>query len=204
MDFDKFLNDLIALFWLNLNPFKVHYIIDISKLTQYHNKKGYYQTNVNLSKLRDMLSDGPNNRFMPLIQFLAFITRRITPLVEEDEALISDDNWKNGVVLVYTVHKEKEVSFPIVMIAGMDENLINPEYFSTVIIDPINLSFKEDVFKSQIKDIEYEKSIKNYINDLLEEELRIFYVSCTRAKHMLIFLSCKNNAFNNNHIFWAK
>lgn len=151
-----------------------------------------------------MLSDGPNNRFMPLIQFLAFITRRITPLVEEDEALISDDNWKNGVVLVYTVHKEKEVSFPIVMIAGMDENLINPEYFSTVIIDPINLSFKEDVFKSQIKDIEYEKSIKNYINDLLEEELRIFYVSCTRAKHMLIFLSCKNNAFNNNHIFWAK
>lgn len=207
-DFDKFLNNLTVIAKSESIESVLSYIIDTSKLTQYYDKKGYYQANANISKLRDMASDGPNNSFMPSIQFLDFITRRIISLAEEDEAPISDDNRKNGVVSVYTVHKAKGLSFPIVIIAGMDENLINPKHFPMVITNQnnnqINISFKEEVFKSQIKDIEYEKSIENYITDLLEEELRIFYVACTRAKHMLLFSTCKNNNFNNNCVTWTK
>lgn len=47
----------------------------------------------------------------------------------------------------------------------MNESLINPKYFPTVMTNQnnkqINISFKEDAFKSQIKNIDYEKSTEN-------------------------------------------
>lgn len=94
------------------------YIINTKKLTQYYNKKCCYQANSNISKLKDMASDSSNDEFMPSIQFLDFITRRITSLAEEDEAPLSDEKRKKDVISVYTVHKAKGLSFPIVIISA--------------------------------------------------------------------------------------
>lgn len=64
------------------------------------------------------------------------------------------------------------------------------------------IGFSDKIIVKQ--DIQYIKLLDQYINELLEEELRIFYVACKRAKHMLIFLSCKNITFNNNCVSWSK
>ncbi len=88
----------------------------------------------------------------------------------------------------------------------MDEPLINPKKFPKAIMKckdrKTSIGFSDKIISKQ--DIQYIKLLDQYINELLEEELRIFYVACTRAKHRLIFSSCKNINFNNSCVSQAK
>lgn len=211
-DFDEFLKDLLEISKGNLVESVLTYIINNTKITQYYDNKKMYQANANISKLKDMSLSSSGSSIMNSIAFLDMISSKINSLAEEDEAPISDENRKKGVVSAYTVHKAKGLSFPVVIIANMDEGLINKRSFPKVIAKKIKnntcLAFKEDMFENSIVDNEYEKLKHISIFETLEEELRVLYVVCTRAKHMLV-LSCQRPKYKilapeNKALSWAK
>lgn len=99
----------------------------------------------------------------------------------------ADIAWEGiRAVRIMTVHAAKGLEFPIVFFAGLDEELLShrerkqdlvleeeEEGVSLIYLPEKNLRKKERVFQEREE-------------KLLEEEKRIFYVACTRARDYLI------------------
>ncbi len=206
-NFDEFLEELSTVVKRSSVVSFIDYLIDNTKLEQYYIKTRRYQAISNLSKLRSMAFDNESSCFMPSFEFLEFISSKIYMESEEDEAAVSDDSRSNGVVSVYTIHKAKGLSFPVVIIANIDEPLINPKHFPRILLNTKNnfteLAFNNDILNDEYTDREYERLKQNHIIESLEEELRIFYVACTRAKHYLIFSSSQEKRKNSRYPNWA-
>lgn len=196
-NFDIFLDNLCDIARGASTETILDYIIERTNLKQFYLQNNQYQAISNLLKLRTMAYDNTNSNFMPTLTFFESISQKIINGSEEDEAPVSDENRKKGVVSIYTIHKAKGLSFPIVIVSNMDDSLINPRKFPKAIMKCKNgktaLGFNEKIIENQ--DIQYKKLIDQYIIDLLEE-LRILYVACTRAKHMLVF-SCNEKIYKN-------
>ena len=98
---------------------------------------------------------------------------------------------------VYSIHKSKGLSFPVVIIPCIETNLNRPITKPKIIfstkdgISAIAFNSKELSDKIQ-SDPEYLKLLEIKTLEQLEEELRIFYVACTRAKHKLVLISNKS------------
>lgn len=144
------------------------------------------------------------------MQFLEFLDRMITAGIEEDEAEVSEADRAKGVVQIATIHKAKGLEFPIVLIAYADLPLVR-KYTSPKIIfeigDYIELAFHPEWFRREGHvDYDYPMASERSIALALEEELRIFYVACTRSQHTLL-LSCRGNledVRDDENSSWAK
>lgn len=208
-NFDDFLDALLEISQLSSAQSVLEYIISNSNLEKFYINRCRYQAISNLYKLQSIIDGGYGLEFTHIIQFCDFLNKKITMEAEEDEAPISDENRKKGVVSVYTVHKAKGLSFPVVIISGMDNSLINLKQFPKIIMKSEDgktvIGFSEKIIGRN--DTQYAKLLSRHIIEMLEEELRVLYVACTRAKHMLVFL-CKQSK---DYIFsapdsvsWAK
>ncbi len=190
-NFDEFLNSLCENSKNNSANDVIDYIINNTMLEQYYMNNNSYQAISNLSKLSAIANNTLNTNFTSALNFLDFIARKINHEAEEDEAPISENNRKKGVVSLYTIHKSKGLSFPIVIIANTDKALLNPKKFPKVIMEckdgKTAVGFSETIIGKE--DIQYKKLLDMRISKLIEEELRLLYVACTRAKHMLVFSS---------------
>lgn len=202
-NFEKFLINLCNNAKGNSVDMTLDYLIQNTKLEQYYTRNNRYQAIANISKLRAMSYDNTSANYMPAFSFLEFMSSRVMGGVDEDESPINEENRKNGVVTVSTIHKSTGLSYPIVIIAHMDEPLINSNKIPDAIMKckdgKTAIGFSEKIIGRS--DIQYKKLLDQYIINLLEEELRILYVACTRAKHMLIF-SCNNEKVNPKAINW--
>ena len=125
------------------------------------------------------------------LQFLEYLYIMISTNQEEDEADIPEVERKDGVVTLYSIHKAKGLSFPIVIIPCCDNKLNRPITRPKIIFDikseipSIAFDFQA-INKELPPDLEYQRLFSANIKEQLEEEIRIFYVACTRAEKQII------------------
>jgi DNA helicase-2/ATP-dependent DNA helicase PcrA len=134
-------------------------------------------------------------RIKPL-QFFDFLGAMIASGKDEDEAEVSSDDRAQGVVSLYSIHKAKGREFPVVIIPNCDMPLNRAATLPKVIFkemdNSVELGLRSDFLGKDVvqTDLDYERLLQRRVQENLEEEIRVFYVACTRAKHMLI-LACR-------------
>ena len=172
------------------------HLYEKSRIFDYYRAGKNYQAISNLLKLKDIargLIDRDNTQ--PL-QFVEYLATMISTNQEEDEAEIPEVDRRSGVVTLYSIHKAKGLSFPIVVIPNCDSKLNRPITKPKIVFDSKAekpaIGFDSEMFSDELPpDAEYLRMYEGNIAEQLEEEIRVFYVACTRAKYQII-LSCDN------------
>ena len=172
------------------------HLYEKSRIFDYYRAGKNYQAISNLLKLKDIargLIDRDNTQ--PL-QFVEYLATMISTNQDEDEAEIPEVDRRSGVVTLYSIHKAKGLSFPIVVIPNCDSKLNRPITKPKIIFDSRAekpaIGFDSEMFSDEFPpDAEYLRMYEGNIAEQLEEEIRVFYVACTRAKYQII-LSCDN------------
>lgn len=173
------------------------YFYEKSLIIEYYRQRKQFQSIANLYKLKDLARELINKDNMQPIQFLDYLNIMITSGQEEDEADVSEIEREKGVIRIYSIHKAKGLSFPIVIVPCVDTKLNRPITKPKIILDSksdkYRIGFNNKELSDDIKtDRDYSKLLEVKTMEQLEEELRVFYVACTRAKHHLVLLSDKS------------
>lgn len=198
MDFGSFLSDLEVIFRRETVEEILTYIFDKSCIFEFYRTQQNYQAVSNLHKLKDISRNLMNKENMQPLQFLEYLYIMLSTGQEEDDADIAESERKNGVIRLYSIHKAKGLAFPIVIVPCLDNKLNRPITKPKIILDikseiPMLAIDNEAVGKDLPIDADYAALLKEKVIEHLAEEIRIFYVACTRAKHKLIL--CCNRPY---------
>lgn len=165
-----------------------------SRIIEYYRNQKNYQAVSNLLKLKELSQTLMDRDNMQPLQFVEYLYIMISTGQEEDEADIPEVERSQGVVSLYSIHKAKGLSFPIVIIPNCDNKLNRPITKPKIILDikserPTLAFNSEAISDSIIPDNEYLRLLDANVKEQLEEEIRVFYVACTRAKNQIIVAS---------------
>lgn len=173
------------------------HLYEKSRIFDYYRAGKNYQAISNLLKLKDIargLIDRDNTQ--PL-QFVEYLATMISTNQEEDEAEIPEVDRCSGVVTLYSIHKAKGLSFPIVVIPNCDSKLNRPITKPKIIFDSRAekpaIGFDSEMFSDELPpDAEYLRMYEGNIAEQLEEEIRVLYVACTRAEKQIVITNIKS------------
>ena len=210
LTFTDYLDELEALCKTHSTEAILNAMYEKSHAMAYLRSKKQYQAVANLLKLLDKAKAISLKENIKPLQFLEFLDRMTMAGKDEDEAEVSKEDRAKGVVSIYTIHKAKGLEFPIVLIPNCDLPLVRKNTVQRIIFeygDRCKLAFHPDWFpRSEIKDRDFVELTQRQTILALEEELRILYVACTRAKNALV-LSCTKPLWkikDNPLTSWAK
>lgn len=142
----------------------------------------------NVTMLKDRASLYESGIYKGLFNFVKYIEKINKFNIDSGEASVVSDS--DNAVRIMTIHKSKGLEFPIVFLAnigkgfnfmdGRDRSIIHRTFgIGTDNINVFKRTKEKNIIKSAIsKKIELET---------IEEEMRLLYVACTRAKEKLIF-----------------
>ena len=114
---------------------------------------------------------------------------------DSSQAQISDDS--DDAVRIMTIHKSKGLEFPVVIVCGLGETFRKDKS------DALGIWHKDLGFAMRCVDLEhhcyYNTLLQRLIidkknQDNFDEEIRVLYVACTRAKEKLILIGTRGNA----------
>jgi len=168
-----------------------------SKINKYYKSFCNLQAIANLQKLQTIARDKMNSEGLQPVDFLHYLHLMISTNQEEDEAELSRKDKENGAVSLYSIHKAKGLAFNIVIIPDIELNLNRAATFPKIISQLDNnykiafnsyQLFNDEALK-RFSDPDYNILLSGYTCESLEEEIRIFYVAMTRARHMIILSS---------------
>lgn len=188
----EFMSELVAVLRKETVEEALTFIYEKSGILKYYRRLQKYQAVSNLFKLRDISRTLMDKDNIQPLQFLDYLYIMISTNQEEDEADIPEIERDSGVVTLYSVHKAKGLSFLVVILPYLDNKLNRPVTKPKIILDvksensAIAFDF-EFVNRELPPDSEYTRLLASHTQEQLEEELRIFYVACTRAEKQLIF-----------------
>lgn len=149
-----------------------------------YRQQGLDSAAVNLDRLRDYA----RNRFdsdqaLTLRTFIDMLRRDIMN-DEEARDIAQHDSDGEGQVTVMTVHRSKGLEFPVVVLPGIEKNRLKfqpPEFVA-------NMALGLELNVPQLglsPSTEFQAHWAQIQQSLLAEEMRLFYVAVTRAKHMV-------------------
>lgn len=171
------------------------YLYEKSRIFEYYRSVSNYQAVSNLLKLKDIASGLYDRDNTHPLQFVDYLSVMISTNQDEDEAEVPEIDRRAGVVTLYSIHKAKGLAFPIVVIPNCDSKLNRPITKPKIIFDSSEhpaIGFDSQIFSDELhEDLEYLRMYDNSVAEQLEEEIRVFYVACTRAKYQIV-LSCDN------------
>lgn len=150
-------------------------------------KESGAKTLSNLEKLKSFINGKSYNT--ALTEFLINI--------KENEISFENDANENSVV-VTTIHKSKGLEYPVVILVGAGQKLINRKDMSDFIPSKtlgVGIPYFDIQARVKTSSICYNAVKLENIAQNLEEKLRLFYVALTRAVNNLIIVGCipKNN-----------
>lgn len=197
VELDEFMTELAIIFRQETVEEALTFMYEKSGILKYYRHLQKYQAISNLFKLKDISRTLMDKDNIQPLQFLDYLYVMISTNQEEDEADIPEVDRNNGVVTLYSVHKAKGLSFPIVILPYLDNKLNRPITKPKIILDiksenpaiAFDFNFVNEELQS---DIEYERLLSNHTKGQLEEEIRVFYVACTRAEKQIIFATKYN------------
>lgn len=161
-------------------------VIEMTRIIEYYACLGKEQYIANVNRIKEVFRD-LSNQGLSNIQIIDYLNTMIeTQQMEPEPEIIS-----KATITVSTIHTFKGLSSDIIVLYNADKNLYkdsnllyefdensNLIYFNKNAMVLNNYSIKEDKNFENIR-------CKQIISDL-EEEIRLFYVACTRAKEQLI------------------
>lgn len=205
--FDELISDFRSVLRVETVEESLTYIFDKTMIIEYYKANKQYQAISNLNKLKDISRELITKDNIQPIQFLEYLNIMITSGQDEDEAEVSETERQNGVIKVYSIHKAKGLSFPVVIIPYLDTNLIRPITKPKIIFaskgSKSSVAFNNIEISETLKaDTEYIRLLEEKTVEQLEEELRVFYVACTRTKHKLVLLSDKSQSEMKTNSSW--
>lgn len=178
--------------------FKVTYMSIYDLITELLNKTNYYnfvkampsgnQRKANIDMLKEKAAAYENGSYKGLFNFIRYIEKLNKYEVDMGEASILSDT--DNAVRIMTIHKSKGLEFPIVFVANMNKQFNMTDARSKIALH-FNMGVGMDYIDMTTR-IKSKNLIKTAINtkislETIEEEMRLFYVACTRAKEKLIF-----------------
>lgn len=166
-------------------------------IIKYYRQNHNYQAVSNLLKLNELARTIMDRDNMQPLQFIEYLYIMISTNQEEDEADIPEAERNTGVISLYSIHKAKGLSFPIVVIPCCDNKLNRPITKPKIILalksERPTLAFNAEIISNSLTpDKEYLRMLKNNVKEQLEEEIRVFYVACTRAESQIIIANTKS------------
>ena len=166
-------------------------------IIKYYRQNHNYQAVSNLLKLNELARTIMDRDNMQPLQFIEYLYIMISTNQEEDEADTPEAERNTGVISLYSIHKAKGLSFPIVVIPCCDNKLNRPITKPKIILDLKSerptLAFNAEIISNSLTpDKEYLRMLKNNVKEQLEEEIRVFYVACTRAESQIIIANTKS------------
>ena len=179
-------------------------IYEDTHIMNYYRQKGLKRETENLLRLKEIMSDQIDDSKNSLLQFMASFKGLM--IADSNEKTAGAGQYKKAVT-VSTIHKAKGLEFPVVIIVNCDKELIRISTTHEVVFDSENkrIAYNQYFFKGRLLDEEYDKVMLSATKLYLEEELRIFYVGCTRAKKKLVLLSRESKEkVLNNGASWAQ
>lgn len=164
-------------------------LIDLTQINSYYKslRKDQYIANINRIKeiVRDLLNQG-----LSTIEILDYFNIMIDTQQMEQEPEVNT----NDKIIVSTIHAFKGLTADSVIIYHADRNLYRDDNILYEFDETENkLCFNKDAMslsnKSLPEDKEFVKLRNRHIIKNLEEELRLMYVACTRARLNLIIFN---------------
>ncbi|HPG29456.1 MAG TPA: UvrD-helicase domain-containing protein [bacterium] len=185
---DEFIDFLIKV-QSNYSKFRVFELLTLIIETFHYKlflstKFNYRQKLANIEKLLNISDNFDMNNSGILEDFIELLERLSEHSSNESEAELADE--KADVVKLMTVHQSKGLEFPVVIIPDISRKSV---YKSKRIIATENdLTMRiNNLYGGKIKNSEYEDFQNADKSKEFEENKRIFYTACTRARDYLIF-----------------
>lgn len=141
----------------------------------------------NIAMLKQKAADYENGSYKGLFNFIRYIEKMDKYNVDMGEASIISEN--DNTVRMMTIHKSKGLEFPVVFIANINKSFNFMDARKKCVIHSeygIGMDYIDEDTKVQSKNIIKSAIAKRIELDVIEEEMRVFYVACTRARDKLI------------------
>jgi len=189
----------------------INRLIEISRINEYYTIIGKEQYEANLNRVKEIVRD-LSNQGMSTIEIVDYLNIMIeTQQTEQEPETVSKSR-----IIVSTIHTFKGLSADAVVLYGADKNLFRENgspyefdeekqeiYFNKNVVIPNNTIIGDDV---GFKDISQQRLL-----EYLEEELRLLYVACTRAREKLIIHNSNSESrlkyireMNKNYISYSR
>lgn len=194
--FEEFFERISAAFRFETVERLLTYVFEEAELLDYYASFNNHQAISNLLKLRDISRTLMDKDNIQPLQFLDYLRIMISTKQEDDEAEIPEQKREKGVIKLFSIHKAKGLSFPVVIMPFIDNRLNRPITNPKIIIksetEPPIMGIDCNIISSDLPhDKDYLACVEQKNTEHLEEELRVFYVACTRAKNKLILSAQK-------------
>lgn len=162
--------------------------------------KGYYAYMVDKKRLNEkdiksivtyILSLALSNSGQANISWEALLSAE-----EYKKAYLSDFIGDKNVLKIFTIHSVKGLEFNKVYIYGLDSDIVSEKDMKNYRMEALKTNSNDAVFSKNTKYIRSRiiNALEN-TEDNVEEERRIFYVSCTRAIDELVICYSGSNMF---------
>ncbi len=187
---DSYLKEILDGLKFEIKKESINYVlnrlIEMSRITDFYTSLGKEQYIANINRTRDIFRD-LSSQGLSNIQIVDYLNTMIeTQQMEQEPEIVT-----KAPIIVSTIHTFKGLSSDIVILHNADRNLyrasnqlyefdeqVNMICFNKNAMVLSNYTIKEDKYFETIR---YRQIINN-----LEEELRLLYVACTRAREKLI------------------
>lgn len=194
VDFRSFISEVSDILHIKTVEDSLIYLYEKSNVFEYYRAKNDYQSVSNLLKLKDIARSLIDKDNIQPLQFVEYLNIMISTHQDEDEADVPETERTAGVVTLYSIHKAKGLSFPIVIIPCCDNKLNRPITRPKIIFDSQSehsaIAFDSEALSDLLPiDNEYVRMFDDNVIKQLEEEIRVFYVACTRAEKQIILLN---------------
>ncbi|HPP87649.1 MAG TPA: 3'-5' exonuclease, partial [bacterium] len=141
----------------------------------------------NVNKLIDLAIAYTNTR--NINNFIEWLDKLTEQSSSENEAELIDENA--NVVKIMTVHQSKGLEFPIIIVPNTNRGAVNNKDFVRFSRTEFYIKLKNLIGKDFNNENFDKINIHEKIADT-EEEHRIFYTACTRARDCLILMAVRN------------
>lgn len=200
LEYDEQLYKKLVKFMDLLNEFRVKLtftsiydiICDLFEKTEYYNyvkaMPAGKQRQANLDMLKEKAAEYEKGSYKGLFNFIRYIEKMDKYEIDMGEASVLSES--DNVVRIMTIHKSKGLEFPIVFMAYMGKQFNTKDTNKKYVIDfdyGIGMDYVDVKTRLKSKNLLKASIIFMMRQKFLEEEIRVFYVACTRAREKLIF-----------------
>lgn len=198
-DYDQELKVKLLKFTELLDEFriKVTYTSLYDLICQLLNKTEYYsyvkampsgkQRQANVEMFKEKAAAYEKGSYKGLFNFIRYIEKMNKYDIDMGEASILSE--ADNVVRIMTIHKSKGLEFPVVFLAYLNKGFNEMDTNKRQVIDfdyGIGMDFIDTDTRIKTKNIFKAAIVNKMRQNILEEEIRILYVACTRAREKLI------------------
>ncbi len=200
IEYDKVLTGKLKRFLEQLTSFrnKVMYLSIYELVSEVIEKTGYYdfvsampsgtQRIANIEMLKAKAAVYENGSYKGLFNFIRYIEKMNKYNIDLGEASIASDS--DNTVRIMTIHKSKGLEFPVVFVSNINKQFNLMDARKKAVVHSklgIGIDFIDEETRVAKKNLQKFAINRKIQLEAIEEEMRLFYVACTRAKDKLIF-----------------